>query len=424
MAPQKLKRVVIKEELVELTGDFKYALILNQFIYWTERRRDFDKFIEEEKKRAKTEGKELQINKTGGWVYKSSDDLADELMLGKSKTTLSRYVKELEDMGYLESRQNPDYKWDKTKQYRVNLIKINRDLLRLGYHLEGYKFDSMYKSIASCLEEKLKSDASNNENFSQNKIENEVEDYKDENSDSKNTDAGKNSNSGLENRERDENVGSSDVSNFNVRDFNMKHRDLKMKHRNNNMQHRESQTETAIPETTSKTTSEITNKNFEKEEQRAQERREGSKKQAEDNSDSCLKAAIENLRDKFKQVFDREPTDFELEKLVETEESLDLLLKAIEITGLNSRDRTLSYTIALLKDWQDKGLSCEREVEKMIEDHRKSRKNNMAGKRDNEGSDSRDFEKFDLDISQADGWNTGIEEMEEDEVNEEFEEEK
>ena len=29
----KLKRVVIKQELVELTGDYRAALILNQFIY-------------------------------------------------------------------------------------------------------------------------------------------------------------------------------------------------------------------------------------------------------------------------------------------------------------------------------------------------------------------------------------------------------
>ena len=41
--PKKLKRVVIKEELFALTGDFKEAIILNQFIYWSERIRDFDK---------------------------------------------------------------------------------------------------------------------------------------------------------------------------------------------------------------------------------------------------------------------------------------------------------------------------------------------------------------------------------------------
>lgn len=47
----KLKRVVIKEELVALTGDAISALVLNQFIYWSERRHDFDKFIKEERER-------------------------------------------------------------------------------------------------------------------------------------------------------------------------------------------------------------------------------------------------------------------------------------------------------------------------------------------------------------------------------------
>ena len=49
---KKLKRAVIKEELVELTGDFRPALILNQFIYGIERMYDTDKYILEEKERA------------------------------------------------------------------------------------------------------------------------------------------------------------------------------------------------------------------------------------------------------------------------------------------------------------------------------------------------------------------------------------
>jgi hypothetical protein len=49
---RKLKRVVIKEELVALTGDIIEAIILNQFLYWSERVEDFDKFIMEEKETA------------------------------------------------------------------------------------------------------------------------------------------------------------------------------------------------------------------------------------------------------------------------------------------------------------------------------------------------------------------------------------
>ena len=56
----KLKRAVIKEELVELTGDFKKAVILNQLIYWSERVDDFHDFIKEENKR---KNKEEEIEK-------------------------------------------------------------------------------------------------------------------------------------------------------------------------------------------------------------------------------------------------------------------------------------------------------------------------------------------------------------------------
>lgn len=44
---RKLKRAVIKEELVELTGDFKEAVVLNQLIFWSERVKDSDQFIHE-----------------------------------------------------------------------------------------------------------------------------------------------------------------------------------------------------------------------------------------------------------------------------------------------------------------------------------------------------------------------------------------
>ena len=70
---RRLKRVVIKEELVELTGDFTKAVILNQFIYWSERTRDFDSFIKEEKKRLSKNKEESKIEKQHGWIYKNDE---------------------------------------------------------------------------------------------------------------------------------------------------------------------------------------------------------------------------------------------------------------------------------------------------------------------------------------------------------------
>ena len=134
-----LKRVVIKEELVELTGDFRPALILNQFIYWIERMYDTDKYILEEKERALKHEIEVSIDEIKGWVYKTAEELNDELMIGMSVPTIRKYIKQLVEKGYLIQRRNPKYKWDKTMQYRVDLYKVQLDLGKMGYVLEGFK---------------------------------------------------------------------------------------------------------------------------------------------------------------------------------------------------------------------------------------------------------------------------------------------
>ena len=135
---KKLKRAVIKEELVALTGDFASAIVLNQLIYWSERVSDFDKFIEQEKARAEEHGENINIDTTCGWIYKTAEELSEETMLNVSRQSMRSYLKKLIDSGYIQERANPKYKWDKTKQYRVNIAKIQTDLKEIGYCLEGY----------------------------------------------------------------------------------------------------------------------------------------------------------------------------------------------------------------------------------------------------------------------------------------------
>ena len=139
--PKKLKRVVIKEELFALTGDFKEAIILNQFIYWSERIRDFDKFVEEENKRRQMETGEEPIDLNNGWIFKSVKELKEEIMINLSESNLSKYINNLVEKEFLSKRRNPKYKWDKTFQYRVNLKYIQISLNKIGYCLEGYKDD-------------------------------------------------------------------------------------------------------------------------------------------------------------------------------------------------------------------------------------------------------------------------------------------
>lgn len=151
-----LKRVVIKEELVELTKDYRKAILLNQFLYWSQRIRDFDTFIKEENKRmnnSDTDDKPITLQR--GWIYKSAEELIDETMLGVSKQTIGRLLNDLCENKWLERRRNPKYKWDKTYQYRVNLIKICHDLYNIGYILQDYKGDLRY--ILPCSNRELHS---------------------------------------------------------------------------------------------------------------------------------------------------------------------------------------------------------------------------------------------------------------------------
>lgn len=133
-----LKRVVIKEELWKLTGDHFKAIILNQFIYWSQRVGDFDRYIAEERHRMELEGKQLNMQPINGWIYKSAEELIEETMLDISAATIGRHIQILVDKGYLMWRHNPEHKWDRTKQYRVDFVRVREDLSKLGYTLEGY----------------------------------------------------------------------------------------------------------------------------------------------------------------------------------------------------------------------------------------------------------------------------------------------
>lgn len=147
--PRRLKRVVIKEELVELTGDFVKAVLLQQMLYWSERVQDFKQFAQEELQRAEKWGppetldgkKEFVDDMVYGWVYKTAEELSSETMLNLAANTIRRHLKELVEKGYLLQRSNPKYKWDRTLQYRVDLLKVQADLMALGYPLEGYSVE-------------------------------------------------------------------------------------------------------------------------------------------------------------------------------------------------------------------------------------------------------------------------------------------
>lgn len=136
--PRKLKRVPIKEELVVITGDYLKAVILQQFIYWSERTRDYDEFVLEEREHAEKYGHDYEAEFKNGWIYKSAEQLSQETLLNLRHTAMRTHIKILVDKGFLSERTNPIDKRDRTIQYRVNILAIQLDLLEHGYILDGY----------------------------------------------------------------------------------------------------------------------------------------------------------------------------------------------------------------------------------------------------------------------------------------------
>lgn len=149
MKPKKLKRVPLKEELVALTKDYKLAIVLQQMIYWNERCDDFDEFIEEENSRKNKNKEDTELEKMNGWVYKKAEQLSEETLMNVSPKQIIRYLKKIEEKGWIEARNNPKYKWDRTLQYRLNLIKLMTDLNAIGYQLEGYAMFKQEKKETS-----------------------------------------------------------------------------------------------------------------------------------------------------------------------------------------------------------------------------------------------------------------------------------
>ena len=139
--PLKRTRVaVIREELVKLTGDAIMAVVLNQLLYWTQRVDDFDELLAEEAKR----NAEMNVQPRYGWIYKTAEELGEETLMGLSAKTIRRHLSELVAGGWLQERSNPENAWDKTRQYRVNVSKVQRDLFVWGYALQGYPLEGTF----------------------------------------------------------------------------------------------------------------------------------------------------------------------------------------------------------------------------------------------------------------------------------------
>lgn len=136
---RKLGRVVIKEEFAVLLGDAISAMILNQFLYWTNILQKSYEASFEEWEKGLLKVKPIQRD---GWIWKSAKELKEkELFNIASEKSIERRLNELVDRKILLRRNNPNKKADRTYQYKVNFPELQRQLQEIGFGLDGYKLN-------------------------------------------------------------------------------------------------------------------------------------------------------------------------------------------------------------------------------------------------------------------------------------------
>lgn len=111
----KLKCIHITEEFIKLTGNFNLAMLLSQFIIWSE------VFTNQ--------------NKSDLWFKKSMDQMKEDSLFLCENDTIYESIGELISKGWLSFKMDT---FDNTYVYRVNKDIISDGLSSLGYSLDNW----------------------------------------------------------------------------------------------------------------------------------------------------------------------------------------------------------------------------------------------------------------------------------------------
>ncbi len=136
---KKLQLILVREELLTLTGEPRIAAILGQFLYWSQRVLDLDLFLAEEKNISS----KCHVFERG-WFHKTVEDLIEETQLSISLVTFRRYLGLFIDRGWVQTRVYSETRGNRTTQYRVNLRRLCRDLQEHGYSLPGFAAHGLF----------------------------------------------------------------------------------------------------------------------------------------------------------------------------------------------------------------------------------------------------------------------------------------
>jgi hypothetical protein len=138
----KKRKVVLREDFMALTKDINQALVLSQMLYWTKKIDDLNDMILEENKRLAEHG-QPQIEYFHGWIWKSARQMKDELFNSLSEDAIQRAFATLAEKGIFVKRRNPNFKYDRTLQYRIDLILLRRMLKDIGVDFTDFQLDSI-----------------------------------------------------------------------------------------------------------------------------------------------------------------------------------------------------------------------------------------------------------------------------------------
>ena len=118
------RRVIVKEEIVAITGDMNLAIVLSQIL-------DLSKCVN--KNDDLKNGVAFEFDGCDVWMSITANNLLDKCLLNVSDRSMRTYLNKLCDMGFISSRRNHLCKFDTTMQYMVNFDCILKAIIAKGY---------------------------------------------------------------------------------------------------------------------------------------------------------------------------------------------------------------------------------------------------------------------------------------------------
>ena len=120
--------VVIREDYLSICdGDHCRAALLNIFEYWTNVKMGQIEQTTIENEIAAKGG--VAPKETDIWVYKTIPDLQTELLSLFGQKSIGVALQWLKDKGFLATRNNPKFGWDRTTQYEFQIDAVTSALL-------------------------------------------------------------------------------------------------------------------------------------------------------------------------------------------------------------------------------------------------------------------------------------------------------